>query len=58
MRIALISPAQGHRHILDLKYARNIFLGRAASTCMPMALTILDASLTEARDICLQRPGV
>ena len=53
MRIALISPAQGHRHILDLRYARNIFLGRSASTCVPMALTILDALTPPEFDVTI-----
>jgi hypothetical protein len=40
MRIALISPAHGHRHILDLQYPRTVFLGASASTCMPMVLNL------------------
>jgi len=47
MRIALISPAHGLRHILDLQYVREVFLGRSASTCMPLVLPLL-ASLTPA----------
>ena len=43
MHIALISPAQGLRHILDLDYVRDTFLGSTASTCMPLVLPLLAA---------------
>ncbi len=45
MRLALISPNHGRRHILDLRYLRDVFLGASASTCMPLVLPLL-ASLT------------
>ena len=53
MRIALISPAHSHRHILDLKYPRELFLGSSASTCMPMVLTILDALIPHEFDVAI-----
>jgi radical SAM superfamily enzyme YgiQ (UPF0313 family) len=43
MHIALISPDHGIRHILDLKYVREVFLGSSASTCMPLVLPLLAA---------------
>ena len=51
VKIGLISPAHGHRHILDLKYPRDLFLGASASTCMPMVLTILDALTPHEYDV-------
>lgn len=51
MYLALISPVHSHRHILDLKYPREMFLGASASTCMPMVLTILDALTPREFDV-------